>query len=402
MANFWTLYRFEVKKLFGRKLVKVSVLCLFVVAVFTVMGAMLGSYSAGRVTESNAEGLKKDTAYREALDGRILNQALLEEVYEAYGKVPYADGKYSRTEEYQKYARPYSAVFQLIGQLAQWHTEKSFSWTPQEQELYQRWNAVLESSWQADSLSEDELSFWREKKQEIETPIRFEAISDSFYELLEGINGLGLISVFVVMVCLAGVFPEEHSRRTDQLVLSCRNGRRLLYGAKIAAGISFAAAISLGSSVLAIGIAFILYGTQGFDAPFYLYMTHYVYPLTMGEAVLVAYAMALAACVITAVATMMLSALVHNSLTTLSITTALAVAGMFITLPGKYRVVAQLWDYLPSRFAMNYMIFNNRTVSVFFGFLQAWQAVPMLYLLLGILFVWIGKQAYDRYQVSGR
>ena len=402
MAGFLTLYLFELKKLWKRKLVKTASACLFAVAVFTIISPMLGSYSLGVVTESYAEGVRKDAAYREALDGRMINQDLLAEMYEGYNKVPYENGKYSGTEEYQTYARPYSAVFNQVRQLTGWNTEKVMLGTPQEQEVYLRWNEVLEKSWESDHLSEGELSFWRNKKTEIETPIRFEAMSEGFYELLLGVSEIGLVSVFVVMLCLAGVFPEEHSQRTDQIVLCCKYGKRLFYRVKMAAGITFAVAISVGSAALAIGIAFLLYGTQGFDAPFYLYMTGYIYPMTMGEATLIGYAMVLAACVVTAVITMVLSELVRSSLTTVSITTAVVVAGMFFNIPGKYRVLAQLWDYLPSRFAMSYKIFNNRMVPIFGGYLQAWQAVPMLYLLLGIICVWIGRLAYDRYQVSGR
>ena len=402
MAGFLTLYLFELKKLWKRKLVKTASACLFAVAVFTIISPMLGSYSLGVVTESYAEGVRKDAAYREALDGRMINQDLLAEMYEGYNKVPYENGKYSGTEEYQTYARPYSAVFNQVRQLTGWNTEKVMLGTLQEQEVYLRWNEVLEKSWESDHLSEGELSFWRNKKTEIETPIRFEAMSEGFYELLLGVSEIGLVSVFVVMLCLAGVFPEEHSQRTDQIVLCCKYGKRLFYRVKMAAGITFAVAISVGSAVLAIGIAFLLYGTQGFDAPFYLYMTGYIYPMTMGEATLIGYAMVLAACVVTAVITMVLSELVRSSLTTVSITTAVVVAGMFFNIPGKYRVLAQLWDYLPSRFAMSYKIFNNRMVPIFGGYLQAWQAVPMLYLLLGIICVWIGRLAYDRYQVSGR
>lgn len=402
MANFLTLYFFELKKLWKRRLVKIASACLFAVAAFTIISPMLGGYSLGVVSESNAEGVRKDAAYREALDGRLLNQELLGEVYEAYSKVPFEVGKYSGTAEYQQYARPYSAVFQQIRQLTKWTTEKTISGLVKEDELYQRWEAVLEGSWQSEHLSEGELSFWREKKQEIETPIRFEAINEGFYELLLGVSELGLVSIFVVMLCLAGVFPEEHSQRTDQMVLCCKYGKRMIYAVKMAAGISFAAMISIGSSVLAIGTAVLLYGTQGFDAPFYLYLSEYIYTLTMGEAVLIAYAMVLAACVVTAVITMVLSEAVHNSLTTVSITTAVVVAGLFLNIPGKYRVAAQLWDCLPSRFAMVYKIFSNRMVPMFGGYLQVWQAVPMLYLLLGIVFVWLGKLVYGRYQVSGR
>lgn len=402
MADFLTLYLFELKKLWKRKLVKIASACLFAFAVFTIINPMLGSYSLGVVTESNAEGVRKDAAYREALDGRILNQELLAEVYEAYSRVPSENEKYSGTEEYQTYARPYSAVFNQVRQLTGWNTEKVMLGNPQEEEVYQRWNEVLEKSWQSEYLSEGEVSFWRNKKQEIETPIRFEAISEGFYKLLLGVSEIGLVSVFVVMLCLAGVFPEEHSQRTDQMVLCCKHGKRKLYRVKMAAGITFAVVISVGSAALAIGIALLLYGTQGFDAPFYLYMTGYLYPITMGKATLIGYAMVLAACVVTAVITMVLSELVHSSLTTVSVTTAVVVAGMFLNIPGKYRVLAQLWDYLPSRFAMNYKIFNNRMVPMFGGYLQAWQAVPVLYVLIGIVFVWIGKLAYDRYQVSGR
>ena len=402
MKNFGTIYRYEIKKLVNRKLVKVSLFCMLVIVLVTVAGSVMGSYSAGGITERNYDAMCKDREYRQALDGRLIDQALLEEVMEAYGKVPEVE-KYSRTEEYQTYARPYSAVFQqVIRRMSGMTTAQVFAWEPEEQEFYERWNATMEQQWASSHLTEREKEVFREQKKRISLPLRFFSVDDSYYELFEGINTIGMMEVFLMLICLAGVFPEEHAKKTDQLLLGCRNGKQVLFRAKLLAGISFALVVSVVYAVLAMGVAFLLYGADGFDAPFYFIMESYLYPITFGEAILICYGLSVAAAVCSAVFVMALSEVIHSSLATLSLSVGVLFAGMFLSIPAEYRVLSQLWDYLPSRFMMVYKIFDYRMVPVGNHYLMAWQAVPFLYLLLCIVFSWIGKKVYLRYQVSGR
>lgn len=400
MTNFWRLVWFELKKLVSRRIVRISVFCLLLVTVCTVAGSNLAA-CFDEDAKAEFQDMAKDREYRQALDGRLIDQELLEEVAEAYAKVPEVE-KYSLTKEYQTYARPYSAAFQMVRGMLGISTSAMRAWEPKEQEFYLLWDKVLVKQWTADNLTEGEQEYFKNLRAEITEPIQFHSIDESYYMLQKGINTFGVLGIFVMLVCLTGVFPEEHVRKTDQLLLGCKNGKQVLYRAKIVAGILFAAAVSVVCTGVSFCLAFAIYGTEGFDAPFYLSKATYVYPITMGEAIILCYIIFIVACVFTAVVVMMLSEVLHSSLAVLAITFFIAFIGQFFSVPTQYRVVSQLWDYLPSRFVMTYQVFENQTVPLFGQYFMAWQAVPVLYLLLGAFFVWIGKQVYLRYQVSGR
>ena len=68
----------------------------------------------------------------------------------------------------------------------------------------------------------------------------------------------------------------------------------------------------------------------------------------------------------------------------------------------RYRVVAQLWDYLPSNFIAVWGIFSDWTIPIAGHYLTDWQAVPVLYLGLILLLAFLGQYGYRRYQVQGR
>ena len=213
---------------------------------------------------------------------------------------------------------------------------------------------------------------------------------------------VGILVLLTVAICLAGVFPEEHSRRTDQLILSSRYGRKPAYLAKILAGISFVTVYVLLTVFLMLIETYFLYGLEGFGAAFQLIMPTSSHVLSVGMSVVIAFAMLLFGAVLTGIFVMLLSELFRNSLGTLALTVGLIIFTMFVSdISEQYRVVSQAWSYLPCNFIAVWNIFDCRTVSLFGKVLAAWQAVPVLYLVIGGIFAVIGEKRYVKCQVSG-
>lgn len=52
---------------------------------------------------------------------------------------------------------------------------------------------------------------------------------------------VSILQLLLIGICLTGVFTDEHTRRTDQLLLSGRLGKKELFRVKMLAGMSFAA-----------------------------------------------------------------------------------------------------------------------------------------------------------------
>ena len=99
---------------------------------------------------------------------------------------------------------------------------------------------------------------------------------------------------------------------------------------------------------------------------------------------------------------MALSELLRSSIGTLSFVVGVVILGIFVNVPAHLRILAQAWSYLPSNFIANWNVFNARLVGLFGKFLMPWQAVPMLYVILGIGLAFLGRRAFMRYQVTGR
>lgn len=407
MKNLGTLYKFELGKILRRKAIWITAgITLFLVLGLLAIDSLGSYYIDGVKADSNFHMNQILKADQLKLDGRIIDQTLLEEMSGGYGRIPEeaVNGQvsYIGTEEYQAYARPYSAIFHFVRSAGGMTTSEVMVWDADERELYQRRWQEVEKSWEGSFLTEKEKEFWQNQENKLTWPIIFR-FKEGYWHLLDSAYTVGVLMLLAVSICLAGVFSDEHSRRTDQLILSSRYGRKPAYLAKVLAGISFTAGFSLLVFALSLLEIHFLYGLEGFSAPFQLIMPVYSYSLNVGESVLITFGMIIIAAVLVGIFTMFLSELFRNSLGSLALIAGMIIFGMFVpSLPERYRILSQAWSYLPSNAVAVWNIFDCRTVSLFGTMLVFWQAVLLLYTVLGGAFVMAGKRRYVNYQVSGR
>ncbi|MBD5476770.1 MAG: hypothetical protein HDR17_12465 [Lachnospiraceae bacterium] len=247
MKIFMTLYQYELKKIVKRKLIWITLIICIGCIVIMAAGELSGNYYVdGEVVDTHYNMIQVDSAYSRALSGRVVGQELLEEVMEVYSKIPITEGRYSVTEEYQQYARPYSEIFNLV-----WDWKRSNplydGWNVDEQDLYDARESWQEEIWTSLFLSETEKKFWREKETQIDKPFTY-FYHEGYSVILKDFEVVGILMLLLTAVCLAGVFPDEHVRRTDQMILSSAKGKYMVYWAKLLAGISvsFICAVVMG------------------------------------------------------------------------------------------------------------------------------------------------------------
>lgn len=402
MRNLGTLYLFELKKIFSKRLTWITAAVMLIICMFSASFGVLGSYYVDGVkVDTHYNMMETDRAYERALTGRKIDQQLLSEMQRAYAQIPAEADRYSITEEYQLYARPYSAIFNI----ARWATgitiEEIRDWQADEQAYYAARDEIVEEGLSGWRLTEQEKEFWRQKEREIEKPMVF-AYREGYTVLMEMVYTVNLMVQLLIGICLVGVFADEHTRRTDQLLLAAKLGKKELYRAKMLAGISFAAICALFFSVAVAACTLAIYGTDGFSAALQLSRPDFSWPLSMGQAVLIQYGLLLITGVMVSALVMMLSELLHNGVGTLAVLFGILLLPMFVSIPEQYRAVSQLFSYFPGELVSVWSTFNVRLVKVFGLLLTAWQAAPVLYLILTAAFCLIGGRAYRRYQVSGR
>ena len=82
---------------------------------------------------------------------------------------------------------------------------------------------------------------------------------------------------------------------------------------------------------------------------------------------------------------MLPSEIFRSNTAALAITFGMLIFSMMCSVPSQYRVLAQIWDWLPSGFLIPWNIFDIRLVSAFGHYLTAWQAVPLIYIFAGMI-----------------
>lgn len=398
----WTLYCFEMKKLLKRKIVWITGTCCMLIAAFSVVSVLFGDYYVdGEKTDTHYNQFLVDREYEFALTGRKIDQTLLEEASKAYDMIPPTVDRYTLTEEYQTYARPYSAVYNFVRGITGMTISEILDWKPDESDMYARRKLMLQKEWKNAFLSEGEIRYWEQKEAQIRLPFTF-SYQEGYWSLYRATTTIGLLVLFAIAICLPNVFMEEHARRTDQLILCSSYGRDEVYWAKILAGISLAIGLSLTVSVFVFIVALGVYGTEGFGAAVQLIHTSSSAPITIGRAILIMYGLIIVTSVLAGVFVMVLSEAVHSSIAALAISSALLIISMVLKVPAQYRLISQLWDWFPSTFLTPWNMLDARLLGVFGTYFTSWQAVPVIYLLAALAIVAAGHSVYRRYQVAGR
>jgi len=402
MNQFGILYRYELKKIIKRRLVWITFTICLLLVVLTASTSLMGKYYVdGQVVDTHYHMFLVDREYDRALSGRKIDQELLEETVAAYRQIPPTTERYTLTEEYQTYARPYSTVFNIIRTWTNNSVSAVMDWEPEESALYSARTDTLEAEWNASLLSDTEKEYWREKETRLDTPMTF-YYYDGYNALLNSFSPLGLTVLLFVIIALSGIFPEEHTRKTDQLLLSCARGKSTAYFSKICAGITVTVVFSLLIITITAGLILGIYGADGFHTALQLLHYDYSYPLTFGHACILVYGILILTAVFTGVLVMILSEILHNSAATLAVFTGFLLLGGMFHIPAQYRVLSLIWSALPTTILNLSSIFTIRLFTLFGHCFTLWQAVPVIYILCGIAAVAAGKRIYAKYQVSGR
>ena len=404
MNNFGFLYHYECKKLLSRKIVWISLgVCMAVIIISLTAPLFSNYYIDGKFIDTNYNMYQIDKGYAEALNGREIDQGLLEETIAAYRAIPETPGQhYTSTEEYQQNARPYSEIFGFIRRMTGMQTsEVMYSWQPDESDLYAKRQRYLTSVWEDAGLSKGEMDFWREREAQIRTPYVYQE-HGGYDDMFSNYSTVGLLMLLVVAICLSGMFSDEHTKKTDQIILCSAFGKTKLYWAKIAAGVSFAAVSTFLFFVIIFIMTVCMYGAGGFQAAFQLIYALSPEPITCGQALLIAYGNMMLTAILLSVFVMILSELLHSSIATLAVSAGLQIIALIVIMPEEYRVLSQIWNWLPWCFLTPWNVFGKYTLSVFGHYLAPWQAVPLLYLAAGMIIAAVGKPIYQRFQVSGR
>lgn len=399
MKNFRTLVRFELKKILGKKLTWIAFGLVFlttlVMGFYRVIVPKEVNGKQGTVYESDLlekEELKK-------IAGQTVDDDLLKKMFEALATgenafAPYTNLYFGVVRGLCGDAISRGAVEGVKGELGIAENVDL---------IYAARKMKLESAMDERYLSEAEKGYWQEHLAAEDTvPWTYEYYGGVTLSCEAAYSTIVLIAIMLA-VCLANLFADEHQKRTDQLVLCSRNGRKVLYLAKLTAGTLFTL-VSTGGVLLAAAIPpLILFGTDGWNTPIQLEAPTSMLQMTFGELMVYTYVLVMIAALLYTAIILCCSEVFRNSaVAVVAVVVALVLIPMIITIPYEFRVLSQLFDLNPINMAAVWSVLDCRLVPVPGGFLTVQQVAPIAYVLLSVVFVLIGRRSYLKYQVGGR
>ncbi len=399
MGQFGTLFFYEIKKIMQRKNTWITLGILLIIYVLLTGTRMFGSsYIEGEFLETHKDGFAIDRKNGEKLSGRKLDDDLFDEMKKAYAGMEDKELKYMLTEEYQTKVRPYSTVYEI----ARFADINPFTVT--EKEFYDAREAAVKKSQEKYELTEKEKAYWREQEDRLEKPFTYQ-YADGYTDLISmnGIYMVCLYTSFLIAICMSSVFTEEHGRKTDQLILCSRLGRKDIYYAKILAGGMFSFLVTAFFLLIETAGVFATYGREGFSAIMQLFYSVYSYPLTNGHIFLIMTIILLISAVLTGIFTMVLSEITKSNIGSLATVVVILFMARLVPIPVTWRALSQIWNFFPINMLKLDAGFTDMRLISFFGLkFTSWQFAPFLYVLLAVLLVFAGKKVYCRYQVQGR
>lgn len=405
MNQFFTLYKYELMKILKRKTVKISMAVLLFLVVYMGIGEALNNAYSITVGDQtiNMNGFEmiaknKESALR--LTGVRIDEATLKEVEDAYGKAFEEEKTPKEQEAWQKKKELYANIYHYIYQALGSYDAVNYYYMDEEF-FYQSWHNRMLERWMEQNVTQEEITYLTQREETIEKPFVY-GYSEGWDNILREILSLNVMLVLCVGICLSNAFSEEHVRKTDQLILCSKLGKKMLYFAKMAAGVTFGFVSGLLMLSAAVLSNLCIYGAEGFDVAAQIYLPECVRNLTMGQAVMLLGAVYMAAAVFLSIVTLFLSEALQNSVAVVGLMSGFTILTNLVNIPYRFRMFSQIYGLLPTVLLRVWQLWDDRLVRVFGIWLNNFQVAPVLYLAVSILLLFLGGRIYRNYQVSGR
>lgn len=387
MANFWMLVKYEYKKILQKRIVWISIGVMCLVGLFCACIPYMQSYSVNGKTITGYEMVKEENKKNREQSGTKIDNALFEKMRSN-----------SKSIAGEMYAVTYNGIYSVIYQIMGLDFDEN---NLDEKTLYQTRESAVQGGWETAGLTSGEKAYLQGLEEEAEIPIVYE-YADGYDNAKNMLAVIGLLQVLLAAICIPGIFADEHTRKTDQLVLCTNLGRKQIYLAKIFTGITFSVITTIGITLTACIPTFIIFGAEGFTASAQMINPLFSWDITAGEVFLIIAGLCILAAVLHCAAAMLIAEWSRSSVVPMAVMVGIMLASMLFNVPDQYRTLAQAWDCLPGNVISAAGPFGVRLFHVFGRYLATWQAVPFIWLVIIAAMLVFGYKLYRNYQVSGR
>ena len=383
MRQFFTLYRFEIKKIFQKPYVPALLALSIALTLFLNVRPLLGEQTVAYVDEqqqfhfeavSNYEAIQLERRFAREDAGKPLDN-------EAVWTMQEMNRRYQ--EVYNQYAPDltcvllnHSLVFETLGRTGVNPVAEHIEYPADY--AYQNLERGRKEEFSNQLLSQDEIAYWEREGTRLTTPFVME-YTGGWRGILEKANWLNLMALVFALISLCSSFSDDDAYKTRPLLASAAHSRMPLTLARLAAGVSLACGCVLLLFGLTAAIQFFVHGAGGAQMPIQLlelksdqkgigdvYLSYSCRDMTAGQAVLVTVGMSLLIALFAGALSMLLSKLLRRGVPALALPLGLLLLSMIFEPPFYYydRVRAQIWSYMPIQRLYQTFLADERLVSL--------------------------------------
>ena len=383
MRQFFTLYRFEIKKIFQKPYVPALLALCIALTVFLNVRPLLGEQTVAYVDEqqqfhfeavSNYEAIQLERRFAREDAGKPLDN-------EAAWAMQEMNRRYQ--EIYNQYAPDltcvllnHSLVFETLGRTGVNPVAEHIEYPADY--AYQNLERGRKEEFSNQLLSQDEIAYWEREGTRLTTPFVME-YTGGWRGILEKANWLNLMALVFALISLCSSFSDDDAYKTRPLLASAAHSRMPLTLARLAAGVSLACGCVLLLFGLTAAIQFFVHGAGGAQMPIQLlelkpdqrgigdaHLSYICRDMTAGQAVLVTVGMSLLIALFAGALSMLLSKLLRRGVPALALPLGLLLLSMIFEPPFYYydRVRAQIWSYMPIQRLYQTFLADERLVSL--------------------------------------
>ena len=382
MKNLGILFRYEMKKLWKRKLTWVVLILLAGIFSYSTINSQRSGISGTfTITNKNGEEISQDLSINDQFKIRIegsklLSGQLIDESFFHTAKetIPLSADSQIQESYFLLIDPSYYDFYSFYGDYLSGTVE----------DFYAQRDDAIKNNLQRAGLSNDEMDYWENISEQVETPFTYQQISggQALIDVL-GSGGIAIIIPLLAGILLCDLFSQERRTKVDRLIFSTQGGRFPLYLAKVLAGeisVLFAVAIISGVSI---ATNLLVYGCSSLSGPLQLlpWLWGSILPITIGQAALMLLVLLLTYGLLCGAITALVSALSGSGVVSLVIS-----IGIMLLTMRQYNVS---WvEYLPANLVDQHTFMSFTLTNIFGIKLNLFQSGLLLYMAVAFfLFV---------------
>ncbi|MDE6133207.1 MAG: ABC transporter permease, partial [Oscillospiraceae bacterium] len=249
-------------------------------------------------------------------------------------------------------------------------------------------------------ISENMRKYWQKCLDESPETLIYE-YSGGYDRFVTIMYTTAIMAGAAIAIILSGIFSEEYTSGADGLILSSKHGKGLVIGAKLFSAFTVSAVIIILLTAISYAEATIVWGTNGADGQLAVMGNIFPYPITIGQSALLYSLCVLAACLLFAAITVMLSALFKTPFNTIIIMAILLIVPMFISVPGE----APIWMFclenlLPTNMMAFWGAMHDFQYEIFGLIIPPYVFIPIFAVLVSCVCVYFAYCAFQKHQIG--